>query len=282
MKVHLLPLGLVLAGFLFCLSARAQQAPSEATNIRITTDEQTKRLVILYDLPTVQPTDSLYVEIETSSGRRFRPITVSGNVGKTLTPGRNKTIYWDVVRDNVQLDEEVEVIIRLVRLGRVARPQPAVAARPAPVVAAPPPAPVVAVPTIAIRKKSPLPVIGWVAAGGLAAYAFSLSSGLNKDVNAYNAKSQANTLAEWNSAEAKRTDIDSRQGRFTLVAGATAALVVGNIVALIVRKSKQPRTAWQIGPGHAWPGRVRPGQAWPGRLPTGAGQVIQLGLVRTF
>lgn len=250
---------LSLVGLLGTLFVRAQQAPSEATNIRITTDEQTRRLVILYDLPTVQPSDSLYVEIETASGRRFRPITVSGNVGKALAPGRNKTIYWDVVRDKVQLDEEVEVIIRLVRLGRVTRP--AAAAKPL----APLPAPVVAV-----RKKSPLPVVGWVAAGGLAVYTFALASGLNKDVDAYNAKTQAATVAEWNSAEAKRTDIDSRRGTFRLVAGATAVLVVGSLAALIVRKagrsstagrSIQPRTAWHIAPG---------------------GRAVQVGFVRTF
>lgn len=239
-----------LVALLSTLPVRAQQAPSEATNIRITTDEQTKRLVILYDLSKVAPNDSLYVEIETASGRRFRPVNVSGNVGKTLTPGQNKTIYWDVVRDKVQLDEEVEVIIRLVRLTRIARP--AMAAKPK----TPPPAPV-----IAIRKKSPLPIIGWVAAGGLAAYTFGLASGLNKDVDVYNLKKQASTLAEWNSAEAKRTDIDSRRGTVTLVAGATAALIVGNIVALIVRKSNNPRIALKIVP---------------------VNQGVQLGFVRSF
>lgn len=228
---------------LFSSIAAAQQAPSQATNIRISTDEKTKRLVIQYDLPTVQPSDSLYVEIETASGRRFRPSTVSGNVGKSLTPGRNKTIYWDVVRDNIQLDEEVEVIIRLIR--PVSGTRPTVAAKPP----TPPAAPVVVTP-----KKSVLPILGWVATGGLAAYAFSLSSGLNKDVNAYKEKSVAATLDEWNAAEARRKDIDSRQGRFTLVAGATAALAVVNVVWLVVRKSKQSRTAhrgfdWQIQPG---------------------------------
>jgi len=160
-------LTVVLAG----ISARAQQAPSQATNIRIATDEKTKRLVISYDLPSVQLNDSLYVEIETASGRRFRPITVSGNVGKRLSPGQNKVIYWDIVRDNIQLDEEVEVIIRLVRtMGN----RPASSPRPT----APKPAPVV----VSSPKKSPLSIIGWIATGGLAAYTFVLASGLNKDV----------------------------------------------------------------------------------------------------
>lgn len=226
--------------------SRAQQAPSEATNIRIATDEKTKRLVISYDLPSVQPSDSLYVEIETASGRRFRPITVSGNVGKTLSPGRNKVIYWDIVRDNIQLNEEVEVIIRLVRsVGNrpASRPQPT---RPAP-------APVV----VSSPKKSPLPIIGWIATGGLAAYTFVLASSLNKDVDAYNQKTVANTLAEWNTAEDQRKSIDSRRGTVTLVAGATAVLLVANIVYMVVRKSsgntatlrqETPKTAWHIQP----------------------------------
>ncbi|MFD2571165.1 hypothetical protein ACFSUS_11000 [Spirosoma soli] len=237
------------------LHARAQQSPSQATNIRISTDEKTKRLVIQYDLPSVQPSDSLYVEIETASGRRFRPNTVSGNVGKSLTPGRNKTIYWDVVRDNVQLDEEVEVIIRLVR--PVSGSRPPVAAKP------PTPAPV---PVVTAPKKSILPIIGWVATGGLAAYTFSLSSSLNKDVEAYNKNTVAATLPEWNTAETKRKDIESRQGTFTIVAGATAALAVANVVWLVVRKSKQPRTANR---GSAW--LIQPDS-----------QAIRVGFVRKF
>lgn len=235
-------LPLLLMSRLF-MKTYGQQAPSEATNIRITTDEKTKKLVIQYDLPSVQPNDSLYVEIETASGRRFRPISVNGNVGKGVSPGRNKTIYWDIVRDNVQLEEEVEVIIRLVR--PVSGSRPVAAAKPK----VPTPAPVVETP-----KKSILPVVGWVATGGLAAYTFILASGINKDVDAYNQKTVANTLAEWNTAEEKRKDIDSRRGIVTIVAGATAALLVANIVYMVVRKSNQNsrptqmRTAWQIKP----------------------------------
>jgi hypothetical protein len=237
------PLFFLLAGLLVSLSLQAQQAPSEATNIRISTDEKTKRLVIQYDLPSAQPTDSLYVEIETASGRRFRPMSVNGNVGKGISPGRNKTIYWDIVRDNVQLDEEVEVIIRLVRLANVSRP--AVAAKPK----LPTPAPIVET-----RKKSILPIIGWVATGGLATYTFILASGINKDVDAYNQKTVANTLAEWNGAEEKRKDIDSRRGTVTIMAGATAALLIANVIYMVVRKSSQNnkpnqiRTAWEIKP----------------------------------
>jgi hypothetical protein len=231
----------------FAITAvRAQQAPSEATNIRISNDEQTKKLVILYDLPSVQPNDSLYVEIETASGRRFRPMTVSGNIGKKLTPGRDKAIYWDVVRDNVQLNEEVEVIIRISRTGKIARPATSSTAPPANR-----PAPVVATP-----KKSVLPIVGWVVTGGAAAYTFILASGLNKDVDAYNQNTVANTLADWNAAEDKRKDIDSRRGTVTIVAGATAALLIANIVYTVVRASSgtaaipstQPRLAWRIQP----------------------------------
>ena len=249
MKRYLLQFSLIVAGFFVGVLAHAQQAPSEATNIRIATDEKTKRLVITYDLPSVQPTDSLYIEIETASGRRLRPITVSGNVGRTLSAGPNKVIYWDIVRDNVQLDEEVEVIIRLVR--PVAASRPAVVAKPQPPVSVPKS-------VVEAPKKSALPIIGWVATGGLAAYSFVLASGLNKDVDAYNKTTVANTLAEWNTAEATRKNIDSRRGTFTIVAGATAVLLVANIVYMVVRKSsrnsasllrpEQPRTAWHIQP----------------------------------
>ncbi|GAB3894226.1 hypothetical protein [Spirosoma agri] len=248
---------ILLACLFTSLSMYAQQAPSQATNIRIATDEKTKRLVIQYDLQRVQPNDSLYVEIETSSGRRFRPTAVSGNVGKTLSSGRDKIIYWDIVRDNIQLnDEEVEVIIRLVR--PVSGTRPAVAAKPP--TAAP-------APIVRVEKKSPLPIIGWIATGGLAAYSFVLASGISKDVDAYNQKTVATTLTEWNAAEDTRKAIDSRRATFTIVAGATAALLVANIIYTIARKSNQNsrpnqvRTAWRIEP---------------------ASQTMGIGLVRTF
>lgn len=234
-----------LTSFLSGLSAYAQQAPSEATNIRIGVDEKTKRIAIQYDLPRSNPNDSLYVEIETSSGKKFRPASVSGNVGRAISSGPNKIIYWDVVRDNVQLnDEDVEVLIRIVRTVPIRRPP--VATRPT----LPKPAPVV------VQKKSPLPVIGWIATGGLAAYSFVLASGINKDVDAYKQNSVANTLPEWNAAEDKRKSIDSRRTIFTVVAGAAAVTLVANVVSLVARKSSsnqltrpgQPRTAWQIQP----------------------------------
>lgn len=233
----------VLGCLTLSVSSLAQQAPSEATNIRIATDAQTKRLVINYDLPTIQTNDSLYVEIQTASSGRFRPTSVSGDVGKKLRPGPNKVIYWDVVRDKIQLNEEVEVVIRIVRT------------------IAPNPKQQPLGPITSTPKKSVLPVVGWVVTGGLAIYTFSLASSLNKDVDAYNQNTMANTLTDWNAAEAQRKDIDSRRGTFTVVAGTTAALAVANVVWLIVRKGKKPRTSWHVQP---------------------SGQAIQVGFVRKF
>ncbi|GAB4021238.1 hypothetical protein GCM10028773_29220 [Spirosoma koreense] len=226
-----------LAAFLLVFQSRAQQN-SSATNIRFRIDETSRRVVIQYDLPTVQPGDSLYVEFETASGNTIRPRTVTGDVGKGLRPGTNKTVSWDVVRDGIPLNEEVRAVIRLVRplsASAPSRTQPSVSSSPA---------------VVSPVKKFPIiPVVGWVATGGLAIYAFTLASAINKDVDAYNEKRYAESQDELNRFNDLKASVDSKKGTFTIVAGAAAALAVANVVYMIVHKPKPGRTAFQITPG---------------------------------
>lgn len=222
---------------LSAIGSYAQQK-SAATNIRFRLDNALRMVVIEYDLPTVQNGDSLYVELQTTSGSTIRPLTVSGDVGKNLRPGTNKTIYWNVLKDNIQLNEDVQVIIRLARpLSQVTqqRTSPMTSGRPA---------------VNSSSRTDFIPIAGWVATVGLATYSFLLASANNKAVRKYNAEPQVvDTQAELDRFNEMKQQVDSRKGTFYLVAGATAAFAVANVVYMVVKKQKQTTLSINIQPG---------------------------------
>ncbi len=234
------------------LASHASRGQTTATNVRLRTDPIIRKVIIEYDLPQSLPGDSIYIELETASGRILRPISVRGDVGKAIKPGQKKLVAWDVVRDNVRLNEDVTVLLRVARMVTVAGPAIAVVSPPAipstkPVVTSANP---VAAPALVVRKKSPLPLIGWVAAAGLTGYATVLALGLNKDADAYNTKPFADNAAELLRYQEQKKSIDTRKGTFTIVAGAAAAVVIANIIYTIVRKPTKPaRTSLLIQPG---------------------------------
>ena len=235
----------ILTALLPAISSQAQQN-SSATNIRFKVDAATRRVVIQYDLPTIQSGDSLYVEFETASGNIIRPRTVSGDVGKGLRPGSNKIASWDVVHDAIPLNEDVRAVVRVVRT--LVPSSLTVVSSTVPIAKSA--APVQSVPVVQSQKKSIIPIIGWVATGGLAIYAFTLASSINKDVDAYNAKPYAESQAELQMFNDLKSSVDSKKGTFTIVAGAAAALAVANVVYMFVHKPKSGQTSFRITPGH--------------------------------
>jgi hypothetical protein len=243
---------LVLLGVLATQVSRAQ---TSATNVRLRVDPVVRKVIIEYELPKALADDSIYIELETASGRILRPLSVRGDVGKSVTPGAKKLIAWDVVKDNIRLDEDVTVLLRVARMVTVASPAAAVAT---PAATAPPAAkPVVAsVDRVSesesvVRKKSPIPIIGWVAAAGLTGYATVLALGINKDVDTYNSKPYADDAADLKRYQDQKTSINAKKGTFTLVAGAAAAVVVANVVYNIIRRPAAPaRTSLLIQSGN--------------------------------
>ncbi len=242
-----------LAGVLFTYVVQAQ---TSATNVRLRTDPVVKKVIIEYELPQILPDDSIYIELETASGRILRPISVNGDVGKAVKPGNKKLIAWDVVRDNVQLDEDVKVMLRIARMVTVASPATTAAVVPdkaSPITTKATPKttdrvaePESRAPASVVRKKSPVPIIGWVATAGLAGYATVLALGLNKDADEYNTQPYAEDAADLQRYKELKAKIDKNKGTFTIVAGAAAAVAVANVLYAVVRRPKPARTALLI------------------------------------
>lgn len=229
-------------------------AQTSATNIHLRTDPTVRKVIIEYELPQVLPDDSIYIELETSTGRIIRPMSVNGDVGKALKPGKNKLIAWDVVRDNARINEDVKVLLRVARMVTVASPATSVAAASSVKTSstATPPRPTtdrIAEPASVVRKSSPLPIIGWVATAGLAGYATVIALGLNKDVDEYNSKPYADNAADLQHFNDLRDKINKNKSTFTIVAGAAAAVAIANVVYMFVSKPKPARTSLLIQSG---------------------------------
>ncbi|MBO9638833.1 hypothetical protein [Siphonobacter aquaeclarae] len=98
-------------------SAAAQTAVS---NIKVETDAQ--RVKVTYDVTGIIPRDSVYLQIESRSKGILPLKTVTGDVGRNLTPGTGKTIYWDYVLDNVQLNGDIRAFVGVHEVVRPPKP----------------------------------------------------------------------------------------------------------------------------------------------------------------
>ena len=83
------------------------------TNIRVSIDKN--RVKTLYDITGITSADSLYIEVESRSRGLLNASTVTGDVGTSVLPGKNKTIYWDYPMDGIKIeeDEDIQVNIRV-------------------------------------------------------------------------------------------------------------------------------------------------------------------------
>jgi len=57
------------------------------------------------------------IQINTTSGKLIRPRSISGDVGDEVTGGKGKTVYWDLNRDQVFINEKISVDIEAIPLG---------------------------------------------------------------------------------------------------------------------------------------------------------------------
>ncbi|MDQ1089712.1 hypothetical protein [Siphonobacter sp. SORGH_AS_1065] len=92
------------SSLIFLAFVGSSQAQTVVSNIR--TDYNTDRMKITYDLEKANPQDSIYVQVESKS-KGYLPVkTITGEVGKGITSGTNKVIYWDYALDGIKIDDE--------------------------------------------------------------------------------------------------------------------------------------------------------------------------------
>ena len=86
----------------------AQSKPYVA-NIRVDVDTVGKRVKFKYDLLRAEPEDSIYIQIETPDNA-FYPKAVQGEIGTNLTPGYDKTFFWNPLADHRKINDKVNII----------------------------------------------------------------------------------------------------------------------------------------------------------------------------
>lgn len=92
------------------------------TNVRFQLDS-TGRILILYDLKQLNVNDSIYVEAYARQSGPLKIRTIEGDIGKGISVGFNKTIYWFIIKDGYLIDEEVQIKI-LIKHRREVPPSP--------------------------------------------------------------------------------------------------------------------------------------------------------------
>ncbi|MCY7359252.1 MAG: hypothetical protein LH609_17715 [Rudanella sp.] len=93
------------------LSTTIAQPLVTITNIRVSID--INRVKTQYDITGITSADSLYIEVESRSRGVLNASTVTGDVGTTVLPGQNKTIYWDFLLDGIKIEESEEIQVNI-------------------------------------------------------------------------------------------------------------------------------------------------------------------------
>jgi len=72
-------------------------------------------LIITYDIEKAKTGESFIVgvSVTTKSGNKINAYSLIGDVGKGVFGGKYKRITWDLVKDNVYLDDEIQVEVFL-------------------------------------------------------------------------------------------------------------------------------------------------------------------------
>lgn len=79
------------------------------TNVRAEVDSQ--RVKIQYDVAGISPADSVYIQVESRSGGTLPVRTVTGDVGRAVLPGTDKTIYWDYGLDGILIADDIRATV---------------------------------------------------------------------------------------------------------------------------------------------------------------------------
>lgn len=267
------------------LMGQSVWAQTSIANVRLNTAPTVRKVIVEYELPRMLPGDSIYLELQTASGRIIRPLSVNGDVGTAIKPGKNKLIAWDVVHDNIRLNEDVTVLLRVASVVSVASPATVKSPVTSPVAATlptvKPTTDRIAEPGSVVRHKSPIPLIGGGVALALAGYATVTALGINKDVDEYNTKPFADNAADLQRYKDLKSTIDSKKSTFTIVAGAAAVVGIATGIYTLIRHQKAARlgTAALKSPRTSLLVNARP---TVGGLKLPGSQIISLGLSRTF
>lgn len=91
-----------------CLgTALVALAQPRVNNVRIALNYEGKQIEISYDVFGIQEADSIYLSITGKQAGTLMARSLSGDIGRGIKPGRGHKIFWDVMADNLKIDDEL-------------------------------------------------------------------------------------------------------------------------------------------------------------------------------
>lgn len=96
------------------ISKLAAQSPAEIRNVDF--QFRNDSLIVTYDIAKSSRGDIFKVEmvINTTSGKTIRPKAIIGDIGDNISGGKGKEIIWDIRKDGVVINENIEVSVTAV------------------------------------------------------------------------------------------------------------------------------------------------------------------------
>ncbi len=101
----------LLIGLLLIQNSFAQTQP-KISNVRAVIDTAAKAVKIIYDIENNRSTDSIVVQIERRNQPKIAAPTLKGTT-RNIKQGRDRVVYWDVVKDNFNTQESVNIYVFL-------------------------------------------------------------------------------------------------------------------------------------------------------------------------
>ncbi|GAB3920066.1 hypothetical protein [Larkinella terrae] len=198
---------------MLAFSSFGQSQYANVWNIRALADTVRKQIVFQYNLVNIEPSDSLYLELKLSNGQTVRPRSVLGDAGTHLTPGPDKTIFWDAIADRQKFNDDVEVVLKIKSLYKARQ-------------------------GLVLGKKQVINLGRWTIGTGLAAFAIVKSVSLMKDIKKYNDASLPGNEKEKLTFDTERDNLRLRQSRIYPLLGVSVAVLLGNLAYSWVQREK--------------------------------------------
>ena len=85
--------------------------PARVTVSNVRLEADSNRVKIQYDVVGIDAADSVFIQVESRSGGILQAITVTGDVGRGILPGINKTVYWDYALDGVPIADDIQATV---------------------------------------------------------------------------------------------------------------------------------------------------------------------------
>jgi hypothetical protein len=85
------------------------QSKARVENVNFFLEDEA--IIITYDITKAKMSEvfTVSVNISTSNGKQINAYALSGDIGDGIYPGKGKRIKWDIMQDNVYLDDEIVV-----------------------------------------------------------------------------------------------------------------------------------------------------------------------------